>query len=79
MATISRIFFTKTWKKTALKVANLKGIWKKISTAPTAQNSLELKIHIRNVAQDTSVDYSGVLLMQKQMAITFTFIGIFYK
>ena len=30
-----------------------------LSPAPTAQNSQELKIHIRNVAQDTSVDYSG--------------------
>jgi restriction endonuclease S subunit len=28
------------------------------SGAPTAQNSPELKIHIRNVAQDTSVHYS---------------------
>ena len=26
-----------------------------IQIAPSAQNSLELKIHIRNVAQDTSV------------------------
>ena len=31
------------------------------SAAPTAQNSPELKIHIRNVAQDTSVYYSVVL------------------
>ena len=30
------------------------------SAAPTAQNSPELKIHIRNVAQDTSAYYSVV-------------------
>ena len=30
---------------------------KVVSAAPTAQNSPELKIHIRNVDQDTSVYY----------------------
>ena len=30
------------------------------SAAPTAQNNPELKIHIRNVAQDTSVYYCGL-------------------
>ena len=33
-------------------------VWTFFSAAPTAQNSPELKIHIRNVAQDTSVYYS---------------------
>jgi hypothetical protein len=32
------------------------------STAPTAQNSPELKIHNRNVAKDTSVYYSVAIV-----------------
>ena len=34
-----------------------------LSAAPTAHNSQELKIHIRNVAQDASVYYSVWMMM----------------
>ena len=33
-------------------------VWIFFYAAPTAQNSPELKVHNRNVAQDTSVYYS---------------------
>jgi hypothetical protein len=52
---LSKIFFAH--KKTALK----RPLWQFgffFSAAPTAQNSLELKIHVRDVAQDTAVFYS---------------------
>ena len=35
-----------------------------LSAAPTAQKSPELKIHIMNVAQDTSVYYSVVIALK---------------
>ena len=41
-------------KKTALKSSSLDFFF---SASPSAQNSPDLKIHIRNVAQDTSVYY----------------------
>ena len=49
--------------KTAHKSSILMAVWIFFSAAPTAQNSPELKIHIRNVAQDTSVYYSVIFNM----------------
>jgi hypothetical protein len=40
-----------------------------LSAAPTAQNSPELNIHIRNVAQDTFVDYIIFVTNQLQLTI----------
>ena len=45
-------------KKLPSKVAYLWQFGFFFSASPTAQNSPELKIHIRNVAQDTSLYYS---------------------
>ena len=54
-----KIFFCpRKHKKMPLKVAYLWKFGLFFSAAPTAQNSPELKIHIRNVAQDTSLYYS---------------------
>ena len=45
-------------------------VWIFFSAAPTAQNSPELKMHIRNVAQDTSVYYSVPWPNQNHYLIT---------
>ena len=48
-------------KTTALKISILMAVWIFFSATSTAQNSPELKIHISNVAQNTSVYYSVML------------------
>ena len=61
MAKIQKFKFTfwhKKHKKTDHKSSILMAVWIFFSAALTAQNSPELKIHIRHVAQDTSVYYS---------------------
>ena len=41
------------------------------SAAPTAQTSPELKIHIKNVAQDISVYYSVVWVLYMQLSVIY--------
>ena len=51
--------------KNALKSSIVMAVWIFFSAAQTAQNSPELKVNIRNVAQDTSVYYSVVWTLSK--------------
>ena len=46
------------------------------SAALTTQNSPELKIHIRNVTQDTSVNYSVAYTMQRLVGLAMLFLTI---
>ena len=59
----NKIFPWKHKKKLPWKLAHLKEDLIFFSAALTAQNSPELKIHIVNVAQDTSVYYSVTTTM----------------
>ena len=60
-ATISSFFFNFAYENS--KVPYLWHFGFFFSAALTAQNSPELKIHVRNVAQDTSVYYSVAYTM----------------